>query len=197
MLLAAYQKFCQNLQSCVRENSAATLKVVDSIRALLLKLLNRYRGLCLLFVDCTRLENMNGSEAADYEASCFLATVSFTTIPELSHYDHLLFERFCSILVLGLLSPEVRIRHTRSSSNISQMSISAMKCFRALLSSEPSLHSTSAHVMIAELVSSLVLAQNDSKSDFRAIRALTGTIIDLIEHRPRQEGLIRLQVNSG
>jgi hypothetical protein len=68
------------------------------------------------------------------------------------------------------------------------MSVSAMKCFKALFSAETSIHSTSAHVMIAELVSSLVFAKNHSPPNIQAIRALMTTVVDLIEHRPRDEG---------
>jgi hypothetical protein len=41
LLLAPYQKFCQNLQNCINENPSATLKVGESLAAFLRKLLTR------------------------------------------------------------------------------------------------------------------------------------------------------------
>jgi hypothetical protein len=65
-----------------------------------------------------------------------------------------------------------------------------MKCFKALFSSKSSLHSTSTHTVIADLVSSLVAAQNSSPLDLRAVQALITTIVELIGYCPRNEGFL-------
>ena len=65
-----------------------------------------------------------------------------------------------------------------------------MKCFRALFSSKSSLHSTSTHAVIADLVSSLVTAQNSSPLDLRAVQTLITTIVELIGYCPRNEGFL-------
>jgi hypothetical protein len=51
--------------------------------------------------------NANSSQRDDYEAGAFLATVSFTTVPQLSEMNLLLFEKFCLTLTAGLDSDKV------------------------------------------------------------------------------------------
>jgi hypothetical protein len=51
--------------------------------------------------------NTNSSQRDDYEAAAFLATVSFTTVPQLSEMNISLFEKFCLGLTVGLDSAKV------------------------------------------------------------------------------------------
>jgi hypothetical protein len=47
------------------------------------------------------------SQKDDYEAGAFLATVSFTTVSQLSEMNLSLFEDFCMLLTAALGSPKV------------------------------------------------------------------------------------------
>jgi hypothetical protein len=42
VLLASYKRFCQNLRGCMNDNPSASSKIVLSIEAVLLKLLEKY-----------------------------------------------------------------------------------------------------------------------------------------------------------
>lgn len=184
-----YQRFCQNLQKCINENPSAKLKVGHSLAAFLRKLLTRQEDLGFNFIDWNRLENISASQSAEYEAGCFLATISFTTISGLTHVDYNLFERFVSILIWGLSSSKVRFSIVMASNNITQMSNCAVKCFKALFSTQPPLPGRWTNLVMGELMSSLVEAQSTSQPDMRGIRALLEIIVDFIEHCPQREGL--------
>jgi len=118
-----------------------------------------------------------------------LATVSFITISGLTYVDRNLFERFVSVLIWGLSSSKVRFGIVEASINVNQMSNCAIKCFKALFSTQPSLQSRWTHFVMAELISSLVEAQSASQPDLQTIRALLAIIVDFTEHCPQREGL--------
>lgn len=118
-----------------------------------------------------------------------MATVSFTTISGLPHVDYNLFERFISVLIWGLSSSKVTFGAVKVVINVIQMSNCAIKCFKALFSTQPPLHKRWTHFVIAELISSLAVAQSASQPNLQAIRSLLAIIVDFMEHCPRGEGL--------
>jgi len=72
--------------------------------------------------------------------------------------------------------------------NVLQISASSMKCFKAILMSEPRLHDEAAHVLITVLLSSLVQAQDATQRDDRFVRDLTSLVIEFSQQRPQSEG---------
>ena len=118
-----------------------------------------------------------------------MATISFTSISELTYVDRNLFERFVLVLIWGLSSSKVRLGIVMASNNVNQMSNCAIKCFKALFSTQPPIQRRWTQFVMAELISSLVEAQSASQPDLQLIRSLLAIIVDFIEHSSQREGL--------
>jgi len=121
----------------------------------------------------------------DYETGCFLATISFTVLPDIWKKQPLLFEQFLGIIINGLESPQVRLSAMAANK---KHSICAAKCFRALFGSQGELSERFGQLATAEFVASIVISNSSPSSDTIELPRLVSTMVDIVQHQKRNEG---------
>jgi len=104
-MLAPYKAFCQILHQYLMDDHSVAPKIINSVKHFASKLINRY--LILPSFAYGRLDNLGPSQLQEYEAGCFLVTVSFTSVPDAFGSDARLFSRFSFILASGLADAKV------------------------------------------------------------------------------------------
>jgi len=104
-MLAPYKAFCHILHEYLTDDRSVAPKIINSVKHFTSKLINRY--LILPAFAHARLDNLGPSQLQEYEAGCFLVTVSFTSVPDAFGSDARLFSRFSFILASGLADAKV------------------------------------------------------------------------------------------
>jgi len=99
-MLAPYKAFCHILHEYLTDDRSVAPKIINSVKHFTSKLINRY--LILPAFAHARLDNLGPSQLQEYEAGCFLVTVSFTSVPDAFGSDARLFSRFSFILASRL-----------------------------------------------------------------------------------------------